>query len=243
MKYSFTDVFSTYNAIVTLLNGLSDPENNHAANYTIKRWQAKLSDFEAKIINEAILENKKQAITAPYVIEYNNNRTYFIFTNESMYSVRYTKVQSMFRDIPNQVYLYINKDAFCFNLIKDIDEDMILRTYANVFSSTMIDQFEDIHFIEMGFCLFFLTLFLMTNSKFSKKKIKEFLEVYSLKDKDKNIRVDYTSIVDDVEELIEKKHKNIVNDYGYLDVNDFYLASKINEICDKYYYEDDLLGL
>ena len=235
MKFKSTEVFSVYNAILTILKAESDPRENHTAKVTADRWRLTyLDDIEEKVIKGFIGERKK--VRSPYVFDYTGDKVYLILADSASKNIPdFYKIQSMFSNIPNKIFLYVNKDAFEFQPSDDISISNIINTYLTIFSTILIDQFTDPSWSDMAMVIFFTLLFIKTNSRIGDKDLEEFLNNKF----DKGL-IDYdipfSDLVEDVTELL--KNDKVINEAGYIDKDNYYLANKINEICDSYYYED-----
>jgi len=225
-RYTFEELFGAYNSLVTLLKGISDPGYNYTARNTVYRNRSKvnLTDYDVKILKDKFLEIDDKKIIAPYLINnINNTNIYIILADKTTKKlVKVGKVQSMFSNIPDKIFLYINKEAFCFNLVDEITIEKIVNAYYAIFIFIFGDLFSSMDVEKTKLSVFFMTLFIRTNSTISSKNIKEYTGNNSL----------YNKIIDFVDELLET-NKEIVNVYGYITLENFYLAEKINEICDK----------
>ena len=236
MKFKSTDVFNTYNAILTILKAVSDPRENHTAKVTADRWRITyLEDFEEKVIKGFLKDKKK--VRSPYVFDYTGDKVYFILADETTQGIPdFYKVQSMFSDIPNKTFLYVNKDAFEFQPGDNVSISDIIDTYLTIFATTLIDQYTDPSWSDMAMVIFFTILFIKTNSRIQEYDINEFL--YNKFDRGlKDYNMPFGNLIGKVRVLLEKD--NIVNEAGYIDKENYYLANKINEICDDYYYEEE----
>jgi len=233
-------VKKSYNMIVTILKALTDPEHNHSSVIVVeKKQKLNLTDHESKIIKEQFAEDGKK-VHAPYMFNYNGSNIYLILkdgfkcytkywrgTNNE--NIDYYIEESPFEDVPSNVFICVNTDAFMFEL-GDIPIDAakisIIKLYSQILDLVLLEQgSKEASITEIALLVFMVALFFKTMSNMSNEEIGIGL-YWAFKPFSKQIKV-VTEYVDD---LLRHKEMQDTATTGFL-VDKPIFVEKVMEFC------------
>lgn len=232
-------VKKSYNMIVTILKALTDPEYNHSSVIVAeKKQKLNLTDHESKIIKEQFAEDGKK-VHAPYVFNYNGNNIYLILkdgfkcyhkywreTNNE--NIGYYIEESPFEDVPSNVFICVNTDAFMFEIGDNIDaaKISIIKLYSQILDLVLLEQgSKEASNTEIALLVFMVALFFKTMSNMSNEEIGIGL-YWTFKPFSKEIKV----VTDYVDDLLRHKDMLDTATTGFL-VDSSIFVDKVMEFC------------